>query len=73
MARLFKPQVMIDNETLVFNTYAEIKKRMKSLIDKSSNNEVFVTRSRRGEWGEWFEYWHFNSERKPVIIKQGWQ
>jgi len=54
---------------------------MKLLLDRDiqerrlydyMNAEVRVSRSRRGEWGEWFEYWGFNAERKPVINKQGW-
>ena len=53
-------------------TYAEVKKKMAELIEESDDKQVNVYRERRGEWGEWFEYWQFNSTRKPVIVKQGW-
>lgn len=75
----WKPQVTINGQTTIFNTYAEVKRNMRLLLDRSivgnklrTNAEVFVSRSRRGEWGEWFEYWGYNAERKPVITKQGW-
>ncbi|MFA5366651.1 MAG: hypothetical protein WC333_02105 [Dehalococcoidia bacterium] len=77
----WKPQVTINGQTTVFDNYAEVKRNMKLLLDRSIseskglryNAEVTVSRSRRGEWGEWFEYWGYNAERKPLIKKQGWQ
>jgi len=45
---------------------------MNIMLNESKNRIVMVSRSRRGEWGEWFEYWSFNTENKPIIIKQGW-
>ena len=77
----WKPQVTINGSTTEFSTYREAVKNMKLLLDRCiqekrlndyTNAEVRVSRSRRGEWGEWFEYWGFNAERKPVITKQGW-
>ena len=76
----WKPCVTINGQTTRFSTYREIKKNMKLLLQRSTNNEVFVSRSLRGEWGEWFEYWCMSSPemikgkivRKPVIFKQGW-
>lgn len=53
-------------------TYAEVKKRMAEFLNKSADNKASVYRQRRGEWGEWFEHWEFNSKRKPVIVKEGW-
>ncbi len=41
-------------------------------INDIYEDEVFVTRSRRGEWGEWFEKWVLING-KPTIIKKGWQ
>lgn len=81
MARMFKPHVTINGRTTIFSTYAEVKKNMKLLLDRCivekrlndyMNAEVYVSRSRRGEWGEWFEYWGYNAERKPIIIRKGW-
>lgn len=68
----WKPQVTVDGKTTVCKTYAEIKRNMKTLLEESQSRVVTVSRSRRGEWGEWFEYWGFNAERKPVITRQGW-
>ena len=60
--------------TKSFNTYAELKKALKDYIldNHIGEDEVFVTRSRRGEWGEWFEKW-VKINGKPTIIKKGWQ
>lgn len=57
-----------------FNTYAELKKALRERIlhEHIGEDEVFVSRSRRGEWGEWFEKWALVNG-KPTIIKQGWQ
>ena len=57
-----------------FKTYAELKKALKDYIldNHIGEDEVFVTRSRRGEWGEWFEKW-VKINGKPTIIKKGWQ
>jgi hypothetical protein len=88
MARAFRPSVIVnvprdyfgEFDTSVSNgqiqrqfpTYAEVKKRMKDLLEISKNNEVSVYRHRRGEWGEWFEKWS-SINGKPTITKQGWQ
>jgi hypothetical protein len=38
---------------------------------KFTDDSIFVSRSRRGQWGEWFEHWDLiNGE--PKITKQGW-
>lgn len=52
-----------------YKTYKELKKDLPKLIKE--NEEVVVYRSRRGEWGEWFEYWTL-TDGKPTISKQGW-
>lgn len=69
----WKPQVTVNGKTTQFSTYAEVKKNMKLLLERSDTEEVYVSRSRRGEWGEWFEYWGFDHSRKPVINRKGWQ
>ncbi|MDD4922194.1 MAG: hypothetical protein PHS30_06925 [Bacteroidales bacterium] len=76
----WKPQVTVNGKTTSFSSYKEVKKNMKLLLDRSiiennlqGNGEVMVSRSRRGEWGEWFEYWCISLKTgKPVIFKQGW-
>ena len=68
----WKPQVHITGQkTTSFSTYREVVRNMKLLLQRSKDNEVFVSRSKRGEWGEWFEYWQM-SGGKPMIFKQGW-
>jgi hypothetical protein len=54
-----------------FGTYSEVKRRMRELLNLSSDNEVSVYRHRRGEWGEWFEYWSLVNGR-PQITRSGW-
>jgi predicted ATP-grasp superfamily ATP-dependent carboligase len=56
----------------VFNTFVELKRELKILIKNSCDGEVTVYRSRRGEWGEWFEYWGLNYKRIPYVKKSGW-
>jgi len=72
MAKRFKPHVHIDDETIIYHTYAEIKKNLSKLLERSRKKQISISRHRRGEWGEWYEIWQFNHERKPIIIKQGW-
>ena len=54
-----------------FGTYAEVKRRMRDLLEISNDNEVCVYRHRRGEWGEWFEHWSMVNGR-PEITRSGW-
>jgi hypothetical protein len=77
----WKPQVTINGKTIIFSTYREVKKNMKLLLDRCieekrlkdyTNARVRVNRSIRGEWGEWFEYWRYDLNRKPFIDRQGW-
>lgn len=72
--RYSKPQ------TTSFSTYRELVRNMRLLLNRSIDNEVFVSRSKRGQWGEWFEYWRMSEPEfvgdkivnKPYIFKQGW-
>ena len=52
-------------------TYVKFLKEVKALLEDSFNNEVHIVRERRGEWGEWFEYWSLINGT-PKITKQGW-
>lgn len=58
-------------KTIQYKTYAELKKNLKNHLLENLEAEVHVSRSRRGEWGEWFEVWTLRGD-KPVITKQGW-
>jgi hypothetical protein len=68
----WRPLVYINGKRRGFPTYAEIKKQIRNLLRESETSEIMVLRSRRGDWGEWFEYWGFNNNGKPVITKKGW-
>jgi hypothetical protein len=72
----FKPSICIRNKNhepkwRTFKTYAELKKNLPQAIEDTIEDYVTVSRSRRGEWGEWFEHWIlFNGNL--VKIKEGW-
>jgi hypothetical protein len=34
--------------------------------------EVCVSRSKRGEWGEWFEYWNLHEDGTLSKGREGW-
>jgi hypothetical protein len=53
------------------NTYEKVKQNLQRYLDNATDNTVEITRSRRGEWGEWFERWELVNGKKK-IIKQTW-
>ena len=58
--------------TKQYPTYAELKRNIEQhLIDHVSDEAVSVVRSKRGEWGEWFEKWELVNG-KATIVKEGW-
>jgi hypothetical protein len=77
MGSKITPQVHIcrnngePNEVIYFKTYKEVLKNIKGIIENTAYVPV-VYRSRRGEWGEWFEYWELDGNGKPRIFKDGW-
>ena len=58
-------------KTVRYATYQELKKNLKKHLEENLEAVVCVSRSRRGEWGEWFENWTLENG-KPVKIKEGW-
>jgi peptide deformylase len=56
-------------EDVPVKTYGEFLKMVQHLTDHA--DEVFLTRWRRGQWGEWCETWR-NVNGKATIVKQGW-
>ena len=52
------------------DTYREIKKHLKKMLELS-NGAVSIVRTRRGEWGQWFEQWEL-VDGKPKITKKTW-
>jgi len=77
MARMRKPGFYFEEkgyhnqDWISFKTYRELKKQLKYHLENSREDIITVFRSRRGEWGEWFEKWTL-SNNKPVIIEKGW-
>jgi hypothetical protein len=83
----FKPQVRIITEetkrdyyngqsksafkTVQYPTYRELRKNLRKHLEENLEPTVGVYRSRRGEWGEWFEHWCI-SGGKVRLIKEGW-
>ena len=64
----FKPHIVGVKE---YPTYKELKSDLKRQLEKA-DTPLTVSRSKRGEWGEWFEIWELNYLGKPVIRKEGW-
>lgn len=58
-------------KTIQYKTYRELKKNLKNHLLENLEAQVCVSRSKRGEWGEWFENWKLING-KPEIVKQGW-
>ena len=56
---------------ILYPTYRELKKNIQKHLLENLEPEVSVSRSKRGEWGEWFENWQLVNG-KPKIVKQGW-
>lgn len=60
-------------EDFEFPSYASLRKKLQYYIEESWDGRVRVTRTRRGEWGQWFETWVLHPiKNKPIIHKQGW-
>ena len=56
-----------------FPTYTKLRAAMKSMLVDSIDGVVRVTRTRRGEWGQWFERWAINeNNNKLEKIKETW-
>lgn len=58
-------------KTIQYKTYAELKRNIKQHLVDNLEAQVPVCRSRKGEWGEYFENWKL-VDGKPTIIKEGW-
>ena len=59
-------------ENRFYKTYRELKKDMKNLLKENIDDAgISVYRSRRGQWGEWFEIWKLDNG-EPTIVKEGW-
>ncbi len=54
-----------------FPTYQKLRREIKKFLEENITGSITVFRTRRGEWGEWFEEWELING-KPTIIRQGW-
>lgn len=55
-----------------FKTYhKDLKPQIKQIFKDFNIHELSVYRSRRGEWGEWFEIWRVDDNFNPYIERQG--
>lgn len=57
--------------TITKPTYRELMKEVRKWLKKREYTHVAVFRSRRGEWGEWFEKWT-TCGKKVIKTKEGW-
>jgi hypothetical protein len=55
-----------------FKTYRELKKKLPAILEDSVGNCVSVYRSKRAQWGEWYERWGLDTNKKPIIRHQEW-
>lgn len=59
-------------KVIEYSTYRELKKNMQKHLEENLEAQIAVSRTKRGQWGEWFENWKLVNG-KAGIIKQGWQ
>ena len=68
----FKEEGRRDTSFNFYKTYHNhLKPAIRQLFRDFNIDEVTVYRSKRGEWGEWYEVWKLEND-KAVIVKQGW-
>jgi len=54
-----------------FPTITKLTKHKREIMSNHNANEITVIRSRRSEWGEWFEVWK-KYGNKTKKIEEGW-
>ena len=57
--------------SIQYPTYRELLKNLRKHLEENLEPTVSVLRSRRGEWGEYYEHWMLGGG-KPVKVKEGW-
>jgi len=69
----FKEDGRRDTSINFYKTYHKhLKPAIPQLFKDFNIDEISVYRSKRGEWGEWFEVWKQDGRGGAVIIKEGW-
>jgi hypothetical protein len=59
-------------DDFVFPTYRELKSKLKSIMIEHGCNEVCVSRSKRGEFGEYYEKWFLTGDGHLYKSGEGW-
>lgn len=59
------------SEYCSFDTYEKCISKVKQLLRDGYEKQLSISRSKRGEWGEYFENWELVNN-KPTIVKEGW-
>ena len=67
----FKHKHKSSYKTIQYDTYRELKRNIQKHLEENLENEIHLCRSKRGEWGEWYEIWKLENG-KPIIERQGW-
>jgi hypothetical protein len=60
-----------ESKVYIFRSYQELKKELRQIMREHFVSEATVHRSKKGEWGEWFEVWGANGKRLKKI-SEGW-
>ncbi len=55
-----------------FDSYRKLLKALPSIFMTTGKEVITVYRTRRGQWGEWFEKWTTTGKGDLSLIKQGW-
>ena len=61
-----------DSKWIERPTFRQLKKDLPALMKEYGMDEATVFRSRRGDWGEWFEKYTLNDKKKLVRGNFGW-
>ena len=65
-----KPYIQYgENGETTYKNYEDLKRNLPSILKKHGTADVY--RTRRGEWGQWWEKWVLVND-KPSIENQGW-
>jgi hypothetical protein len=69
---MMRPGILRNGVSVEYKNLRELRRDMKNQLAQSGDGEIHVARSRRGEWGEWFEVWGLWAG-KPRLLREGWQ
>jgi len=63
---------VVSLKSIAYRNLRELRKDLKNQLTRAHDGEVCVARSKRGQWGEWFERWKL-SGGEPRLVDEGWQ